>query len=114
MAHIISGDIKADLNPINAIFNSYTSKQPFYADRLDFNLNNVYIYIVTYFLKARTVEPEKQLLLANVSETAFVSRQRLRKHVSAATDTHAKRRTVGNGVFCSVRAQMLTGLELSQ
>jgi hypothetical protein len=44
---------------------------------------------VTYLLKERTVEPEKQPLLANVSETTFVSRQRLGKHVPAATDTHA-------------------------
>jgi hypothetical protein len=45
--------------------------------------------IVVYLFKARTVEPEKQTLLANGSETAFVSRQRLGKHVPAATDTHA-------------------------
>jgi hypothetical protein len=43
---------------------------------------------VAYLLKARTVEPEKQLLLVNGSET-FVSRQRLSKHVPTATDTHA-------------------------
>jgi hypothetical protein len=35
------------------------------------------------------VEPEKQPLLANGSETTFASRQRLGKHVPAATDTHA-------------------------
>jgi hypothetical protein len=40
-------------------------------------------------LKARTVEPEKQPLLANGSETIFVSRQRLGKHVTAATNAHA-------------------------
>jgi hypothetical protein len=34
--------------------------------------------IVAYFLKARTVEPEKQPLLANGSETTFVSRQACR------------------------------------
>jgi hypothetical protein len=45
------------------------------------------IYIVAYLLRARTVEPEQQSLLANGSET-FVSRQRLGKHVPAATDTH--------------------------
>jgi hypothetical protein len=39
-------------------------------------------------LEARTVEPEKQPLLANGSETTFVSRQRLGKHIPAATDTH--------------------------
>jgi hypothetical protein len=44
---------------------------------------------VAYLLNARTVEPEKQQLLANSSETAVVSRQRLCKHVPAATDTHA-------------------------
>jgi hypothetical protein len=44
---------------------------------------------VAYLLKARTVEPEKQPLLANGSETTFVSRQRLGKHVSAEMDTHA-------------------------
>jgi hypothetical protein len=35
------------------------------------------------------VEPEKQPLPANGSETTFVSRQRLGKHVHGATDTHA-------------------------
>jgi hypothetical protein len=45
--------------------------------------------IVAYLLKARTVKPEKQPLLANGSETTFVSGQRLGKHVPAATDTHA-------------------------
>jgi hypothetical protein len=45
--------------------------------------------IVAYLLKARTVEPEKQPLPTNGSETTFVSRQRLGKHVPAATDTHA-------------------------
>jgi hypothetical protein len=35
------------------------------------------------------MEPEKQPLLANGSETTFVSRQRLGKHVLTATDTHA-------------------------
>jgi hypothetical protein len=44
--------------------------------------------IVAYLLRARTVEPEKQPLLANGSETKFVFRQRLRKYVPAATDTH--------------------------
>jgi hypothetical protein len=44
--------------------------------------------IVAYLLKARTVEPEKQPLLANGSETTFVSIQRLGKQVPAAMDTH--------------------------
>jgi hypothetical protein len=45
--------------------------------------------IVEYLLKAKTLEPEKQPLLANGLETTFVSRQRLGKHVPAATDMHA-------------------------
>jgi hypothetical protein len=44
---------------------------------------------VACLLKARTVEPEKQSLLANGCETTFVYRQRLGKHVSAATVTRA-------------------------
>jgi hypothetical protein len=36
------------------------------------------------------MEPEKQPLLANGSETSFVSRQRLDKHVPAVTDTYAR------------------------
>jgi hypothetical protein len=36
------------------------------------------IYAVTYLLEAKTVEPEKQPLLANGSETTFVSSQRPR------------------------------------
>jgi hypothetical protein len=40
-------------------------------------------------LKARTVEPGKQQLLENGSETTFISRQRLGKHVPAAKYTHA-------------------------
>jgi hypothetical protein len=45
-------------------------------------------YNVAHLLIARTVEPEKQPLVANGSET-FVSRKRLGKHVPAAMDTHA-------------------------
>jgi hypothetical protein len=38
----------------------------------------IYLYVVVYLLKARTVEqPEKQPLLVNGSETTFVSRQQL-------------------------------------
>jgi hypothetical protein len=45
---------------------------------------------VAYLFKTRTVEPDKQPLLANGSEIAFVSRQRPRnKHVSTATNQHA-------------------------
>jgi Na+/melibiose symporter-like transporter len=36
-----------------------------------------FIYIVAYFLKAGTVEPEKQPLLANGSETTFIARQQV-------------------------------------
>jgi hypothetical protein len=36
------------------------------------------IYILAYLLKARTVEPEKQPLLVNGSETTFVYKQRPR------------------------------------
>jgi hypothetical protein len=44
---------------------------------------------VAYLLKVRIVAPDKQPLLANGSETTFVSKQRLGKHVPAATDRHA-------------------------
>jgi hypothetical protein len=37
--------------------------------------------------QARTVKPEKELLLSNGSEIAFVSRQRLSKHVPASKYT---------------------------
>jgi hypothetical protein len=37
---------------------------------------------VAYLLKARTVEPQKQPLLANGSETIFVSRQRFDKQTT--------------------------------
>jgi hypothetical protein len=39
--------------------------------------------------KARPVDPEKQPLLANGSETTIVCRQRLGKYVPAATDAYA-------------------------
>jgi hypothetical protein len=45
------------------------------------------IHTVAYLLKTRTTEPEKQLLPAKSSETTFLSRQQLGKHVPAATDT---------------------------
>jgi hypothetical protein len=45
--------------------------------------------IVAYLLKARTVEPEKQPLLADGSETTFVARKWVDEHVPAATDTNA-------------------------
>jgi hypothetical protein len=49
----------------------------------------VLFHIVAYLLKARAVEPEKQPLLGNGSETTFVSRRQLGKHISAAMDMHA-------------------------
>jgi hypothetical protein len=39
------------------------------------------MYIVAYLLTARTVEPEKQPLLANSSKTTFVSGQQLGIHI---------------------------------
>jgi hypothetical protein len=50
-------------------------------------------------LKAGIVQPEKQPLLANGSETTFISRQRIDKHVPAATDTHAKIEVLLETVF---------------
>jgi hypothetical protein len=41
-----------------------------------------------------------------------VSRQRIGKHVPAATNAHATTATVGNGVFYSVRAKGLYGKQL--
>jgi hypothetical protein len=58
--------------------------------------------IVAYVLKARTVEPEKQPLLANGSETTIDYRRQLGKYVPTATDTHA---TIE--VLYSVRAEEL-------
>jgi hypothetical protein len=57
-------------------------------------------------LKARTVEPEKQPLLANGSEITFVSRQRLGKHVPATTDTHATIEVFLEAVFSTRSVQM--------
>jgi hypothetical protein len=42
----------------------------------DWLIKHYVMNIVAYLLKAKTVEPEKQPLLANGSETIFVSRQR--------------------------------------
>jgi hypothetical protein len=66
------------------------------------------VYIVPYLLKARIVEPEKQPLLANGSETTFVSMQQLGKHVPAATDTHTTIKILLETVFFySIRAKVL-------
>jgi hypothetical protein len=45
------------------------------------------------------VEPEKEPLPAYGSQTAFVSRQRLGKHVPAATDTYANVEVLLETVF---------------
>jgi hypothetical protein len=63
-------------------------------------------YDGTGILKARTVEPEKGPLLANGSETTFVSSQRLGKHVPAATDTHATIKVILETVFCTRSVQL--------
>jgi hypothetical protein len=68
----------------------------------------VIVYNVAYLFKARTVEPEKQPLLANGSETTFVSRQRSQtnrfpRQVSAPKNIG----TVGKGGFYSVPAKRL-------
>jgi hypothetical protein len=44
---------------------------------------------VAYLREVKNLEPEKQPLLANGSETKFNSRQQLPKHVPTARDTHA-------------------------
>jgi hypothetical protein len=44
--------------------------------------------IVAYLLKARTVESDKQPLLANGFEITSVSRPRLGKHIPTSTGTH--------------------------
>jgi hypothetical protein len=61
------------------------------------------LYIVAYLLKARTVEPEKQALLAKGSQTTFLSRQLLGKYVSAARISMQQK----NGVFCVAVREML-------
>jgi hypothetical protein len=55
-------------------------------------------------LRARTVEPEKQPLLVNGSET-FVSRQRLGKNVPATTDTHVTIEVLLETVFSTRSVQ---------
>jgi hypothetical protein len=68
---------------------------------------------VAYLLKARTVAPEKQPLLANGSETTFVSTQIGRETNNGITSVSRqildKRKLTQrkNGVFFAVRAVML-------
>jgi hypothetical protein len=52
------------------------------------------------------VEPEKQPLLVNDSETTFVSRQRLGKDVPGAMDTHVTIEVVLETVFLTGFVQM--------
>jgi hypothetical protein len=51
------------------------------------------------------VEPEKQPLLANGSETTFLCRQRLDKHFPAAADTHVAVEVLLETVFCTRSVQ---------
>jgi hypothetical protein len=54
------------------------------------------------------MEPMKQPLLVNGSETAFVSRQQLGKHVSAAMGSHATVEVLLETVFVYlIYAEML-------
>jgi hypothetical protein len=63
------------------------------------------IHTVEYLLKARTLDPEKQLLVVNGSETTFISRQHLGKHVSAAMDTYATIEVLLETVFSTWSVQ---------
>jgi hypothetical protein len=65
------------------------------------------ISTVAYFLNARTVEPEKQPLLANGSETTFDSRQR--SQTNRFTRQQSARNSggiVGNESFYGGRCQL--------
>jgi hypothetical protein len=61
--------------------------------------------IVAYLRKARFVEPEKQPLLANGSETTFVSKRRLGKYVPTATDKRATIEVLLETVFSTRSVQ---------
>jgi hypothetical protein len=63
-------------------------------------------HTVVYLLKAGTVEPEKQPLLANGSETTFISKQRLGKYVPATTNIHATTEVLLQTVFPTRSVQM--------
>jgi hypothetical protein len=62
--------------------------------------------MVAWLLKARTVESEKQPLLANGSETLFFCRQRLAKQLPAATDKHVTTEILLETVFSTRPVQM--------
>jgi hypothetical protein len=55
--------------------------------------------IVAYLLKARIMDLEKHPLLTNGSETTFVSRRQLGKHVPGATDNHTTTEVLLETVF---------------
>jgi hypothetical protein len=55
--------------------------------------------IVAYLRKAKTLETENLPLLANGSETTFVSRQRLGKHDPATTGSMKQYRYFWNRCF---------------
>jgi hypothetical protein len=57
---------------------SFSGRFPQDYDRLASHPSQFAIHIVAYLLKARTVKPEKQPLLAKGSETTFASNQRPR------------------------------------
>jgi hypothetical protein len=71
-------------------FSRYSYKSRPHVDKID---------TAVYLLKARTVEPEKQTLLANVNGSVNT----FPWNVYACDN----RGTVGNGVFYSVRAKRL-------
>jgi hypothetical protein len=56
---------------------------------------------VIYLLKIRTTELGKRPLLVNGSDITLVARQRLGKHVPAATDKHAAVEVLLEKVFCT-------------
>jgi hypothetical protein len=60
---------------------------------------------MAYLLKAKTVEPEKQTLLSNGSETTFVSRQLLGKYLTASTDTNATIEVLLKTMFSALSVQ---------
>jgi hypothetical protein len=77
--------------------------QPAPSDEL--NWRSISEDIVAYLLKARTVEPEKQPLLANGSETTAVSKERFGKHFPEATDTYATIEVLLERVFSTRSVQ---------
>jgi hypothetical protein len=56
-------------------------------------------YLLWHICSKQELWKEKQPLLANCSETTFVSRQRIGKHVYVAMDTHATMEVLLEQVF---------------